>query len=76
MTLHPDTYGVRSGLVPQVLRAFWTTRWKGAPEPEYVVLGGSHGEGAVVNVTLDEKLSGRSARCRCCHRASTACRCS
>lgn len=56
MALHPETYGVRPGLVAQVLRAFWTTRWKGAPEPEYVVLGGSHGEGAVVNVTLDEKL--------------------
>jgi hypothetical protein len=56
MTLHPERYGVRAGLVPQVLRAFWTTRWKGAPEPEYVILGGSHGEGAVVNVTLDEKL--------------------
>lgn len=56
MTLHADRYGVRAGLVQQVLRAFWTTRWKGAPEPEYVVLGGSHGEGAVVNVTLDESL--------------------
>lgn len=56
MTLHPERYGVRPGLVPQVLRGFWTTRWKGAPEPEYVVLGGSHGEGAVVNVTLDESL--------------------
>lgn len=56
MTLHPERYGVRPGLVPQVLRAFWTTRWKGAPEPEYVVLGGSHGEGGVVNVTLDEAL--------------------
>jgi rhodanese-related sulfurtransferase len=56
MTLNPERYGVRPGLVPQVMRAFWTTRWKGAPEPEYVVLGGSHGEGAVVNVTLDEDL--------------------
>ncbi|MDP3237734.1 MAG: rhodanese-like domain-containing protein [Myxococcales bacterium] len=56
MTQHPERYGVRGTLVPQVMRAFWTTRWKGAPEPEYVVLGGSHGEGAVVNVTLDEAL--------------------
>jgi len=56
MTQHPARYGVRDGLVPQVLRAFWKTRWSGAPEPEYVVLGGSHGEGAVVNVTLDEPL--------------------
>lgn len=56
MTLFPERYGVRPGLVPQVMHGFWTTRWKGAPEPEYVVLGGSHGEGAVVNVTLDEAL--------------------
>jgi len=56
MTLHPERYSVRPGLVPQVLSAFWRTRWGGAPEPEYVVLGGSHGEGAVVNVTLDEDL--------------------
>lgn len=56
MTLHPERYGVRPGLVPQVMSAFWRARWKGAPEPEYVVLGGSHGEGAVVNVTLDASL--------------------
>jgi hypothetical protein len=56
MTLHPERYGVRPGLVPQVMSAFWRTRWRGAPEPEYVVLGGSHGEGAVVSVTLEEDL--------------------
>ncbi|MBL8921320.1 MAG: rhodanese-like domain-containing protein [Myxococcaceae bacterium] len=56
MTLYPERYGVRPGLVQQVMHGFWTTRWKGAPEPEYVVLGGGHAEGAVVNVTLDESL--------------------
>ncbi len=56
MTLHPERYGVRPGLVPQVMSAFWRTRWSGAVEPEYVILGGSHGEGAVVSVTLDEEL--------------------
>lgn len=56
MTLFPERYGVRAGLVPQVMHGFWTTRWKGAPEPEYVVLGGGHSEGAVVNVTIDESL--------------------
>ncbi len=53
---HPDRYGVRAELVEAFLRAFFRTRWAGATELEYVVLGGDHGEGAVVEVVVEGEL--------------------
>ncbi|HMV70310.1 MAG TPA: hypothetical protein PKA64_25945, partial [Myxococcota bacterium] len=51
-----DRYSVRPGLVEAVLRAFHRLRWSGAPELEWVVLGGDHVEGAVMEVVLDTDL--------------------
>ena len=53
---HPDRYGVRTGLIEAFLRAFFRTRWAGLTELEYVVLGGDHGEGAVVEVLVEGEL--------------------
>lgn len=51
-------YGVRPELARSLLRAFHETRWAGAPELEWVVLGGEHNEGAVVEVTVGGELHG------------------
>lgn len=51
-------YGVREGLIRDLLRVFHETRWAGAPELEWVVLGGDHGEGAVVEVVVNRELHG------------------
>lgn len=50
---NPARYGVRTALAEEVLRAFHLLRWDEAMEPEFVVLGGGHREGAVVLVTLE-----------------------
>jgi hypothetical protein len=49
-------YGVRPELAHAVLRAFHRARWAGAPEVEWVVLGGEHVEGAVIEVVLCSEL--------------------
>jgi rhodanese-related sulfurtransferase len=49
-------YGVRGELARDFLSAFHTLRWAGAPEFEYVVLGGDHVEGAVASVVVDGDL--------------------
>lgn len=51
-----DDYGVRRELAEHFLRAFHTLRWAGAPEFEFVVLGGDHVEGAVANVVVKGDL--------------------
>lgn len=50
-------YGTREKLVETFLRSFFTQRWSGAAEAEYVALGGDHREGAVVNVFVDNGVS-------------------
>lgn len=50
------TYGVRPDLARMFLRAFHELRWAGAPELEWVVLGGEHTESAVANVLVDGEL--------------------
>ena len=52
----PDAYGVRPGVIVAFFRTFYTQLWEGAPDFEWVVLGGVHKEGAVVNVTLEGEL--------------------
>lgn len=49
-------YRVRPELMVALLRAFHRLRWDGAPELEWVVLGGEHFEGAVLEVVLEREL--------------------
>ena len=49
-------YGLRAGLGTAFLRAFHELRWAGAPELEFVILGGDHVEGAVVEVRIEGEL--------------------
>lgn len=56
MLQNPEQYEIRSALVVDFLRAFFSTRWAGAPEMENVVLPGGHQEGAVVNVRVEGQL--------------------
>lgn len=52
----PDTYGIRPGLITAFFEAFYEGLWNGARDLHWVVLGGEHSEGAVVNVTLEGGL--------------------
>jgi rhodanese-related sulfurtransferase len=56
MLQNPEQYEVRSPLVLDFLRAFFSTRWAGATEMENVVLPGGHQEGAVLNVRVEGEL--------------------
>lgn len=56
MMQNATEYGVRATLVEAFLREYYTMRWSGAAEAEFVVLGGGHQEGAVVSVRLAEEL--------------------
>lgn len=49
-------YGTREGLVRAVLASFHQTRWKGAPEMEYVPLAGGHTERALLNIRIGGPL--------------------
>lgn len=49
-------YSVRPGLAQSFLQAFHRLRWAGAPELDWVVLGGEHVEGAVANVIVEGGL--------------------
>ncbi len=48
-----ETYGTRPLLVESFLRLFFSMRWNGAVEADFVALGGGHKEGAVINVIVD-----------------------
>jgi len=54
---NPDVYEVRPELITTFMRAFYEGLWEGAQDLAWVVLGGSHNEGAVVNVTVEGELS-------------------
>jgi len=54
---NPDTYGIRPEIVRHFFRAFYEALWAGASDFEWVVLGGDHAEGAVVNVTQEGDLT-------------------
>lgn len=56
MLQNSEQYEVRSALVTDFLKSFFSTRWAGAPEMENVVLPGGHEEGAVVNVRIEGEL--------------------
>ncbi|MEM6926782.1 MAG: rhodanese-like domain-containing protein [Myxococcota bacterium] len=54
---NPGVYDIRPDLIIAFFRAFYTAMWGGAHDLSWVVLGGDHAEGAVVNVTLEDELS-------------------
>jgi len=54
--LNADTYGIRPGLITEFFVSFYEGLWAGAADLEWVVLGGDHAEGAVVNVTVEGEL--------------------
>ncbi len=56
MLQNGEEYGVRQDLVRAFLHAYYTMRWNGSTEAEFVVLGGGHQEGAVVSVRLAEEV--------------------
>jgi rhodanese-related sulfurtransferase len=49
-------YRVRAALVTTFFEAFYRGLWQGAPDLVWVVLGGEHAEGAVVQVLMEEPL--------------------
>ena len=49
-------YEVRPALTRAFLRAFHSLRWSGAPELEWVILGGDHSERAVLSVRVAEPI--------------------
>ena len=51
-----DDYQVRPALARAFLEAFHRLRWSGVLELEWIVLGGAHNEGAVVNICVDGGL--------------------
>ena len=53
---NPSKYKVRAALISHFMKAFYVGLWNGAPDLTWVVLGGDHAEGAVVQVTLEEEL--------------------
>ena len=53
---NPLGYRLRPELLTSFFRAFYTDMWQGARDLEWVVLGGDHNEGAVVNVTMEREL--------------------
>lgn len=57
MAQFPAAYGVRKGLVWDVLRAIYTNRWLGALDVEVHVLPGGHAEGGVLTVVLEEGVT-------------------
>lgn len=52
MMQHPERYLVSQTLVEAFIKAYFRMRWSGVHELEYVVLGGGHQEGAVVNIRV------------------------
>ncbi len=56
MLQNSDEYGVRSELVLEMIEEYYKHLWAGALETQFVVLGGGHQEGAVVNVRIDREI--------------------
>lgn len=57
MAQNPAGYGVRAGLVWDVLRAIYAHRWSGSIDVEVHMLPGGHAEGGVLVVQLEEGVS-------------------
>ena len=52
----PDRYKLRPELLTAFFNTFYAELWGGARDLEWVVLGGDHNEGAVLNVTVEGEL--------------------
>ncbi|MBL9105758.1 MAG: rhodanese-like domain-containing protein [Myxococcales bacterium] len=52
MLQNSEKYLVRRELVEAFLRTYFKMRWEGVLELDYVILGGGHQEGAVVNIRV------------------------
>ncbi|MGM0575416.1 MAG: hypothetical protein ACQEXJ_06770 [Myxococcota bacterium] len=57
----PEAYGVRLGLLEDLLRAIFVRLWEGQPDVRFVVLEGVHEEEAVVVVDEDESAEPETA---------------
>lgn len=57
MAQNPAAYGVREGLVWDVVRALYTNRWSGTIDVEVHTLPGGHAEGGVLLVQLEEGVT-------------------
>jgi hypothetical protein len=53
---NPDDYKLRTEIITRFFAAFYRGLWEGAKDFHWVVLGGDHSEGAVVNVTIEGEL--------------------
>ena len=53
---NPHGYKLRPELLTSFFGAFYTELWAGARDLEWVILGGDHNEGAVVNVIMEGEL--------------------
>ncbi|MCK6508466.1 rhodanese-like domain-containing protein [Myxococcota bacterium] len=56
MMLHGEEYGIRRELVEHFLRAFHHLRWSGVTDLEFIILGGRHDEGAIMNVHVTDDV--------------------
>jgi len=53
---HAADYGVRPGLVRDVLRAYFRRLWESDPRLEFVVLEGEHAESGIVSIEMTRKV--------------------
>lgn len=53
MLQHSDRYLIRRELVEAFITTYLRLRWEGVSELDYVILGGGHQEGAVVNIRVE-----------------------
>lgn len=53
---NPDQYYIRPELITSFFVSFYQGLWNGAQHLEWVVLGGDHAEGAVIQVTVEGEL--------------------
>ena len=56
MMEHPERYGVRAGLVADVLRAAFSRGWRRPELADYVALDGEHGERGVLEVRIEHPV--------------------
>lgn len=61
MLENSEQYGVRRELVANLLRAIYTLWWEGVPEIQITALPGGHEEAAVLNVRIEDEISGLSS---------------
>lgn len=53
---NPEQYAVRPEIIHHLFRAIYASLWEGGSDVDWVILGGHHHEGAVVNVTVHGEM--------------------